>query len=471
MRIAFVFADYAHKKFEEDIDVVSREFGTFAPLGLGFAAAIAEREGHDALLVDAHAEQLSPEQVEARLRPFAPQALAFMLTTYMFHDNLRYIRALKQAFDVPVIVGNVNLDLYPEETLGYEVIDYGISGSAAEALPLLLDALERGAKVPDAPGICRKEPDGTVVVNPPGQRKEAFDRLPFPKRDGLPHHVYHSAMSKRKNLANMITVRGCPAACTFCHIHRIPFSARSAAGVVEEMVLCHQRFGVNEFEIFDPSFTMRRRRTLEICDGLIQHDLGVHFAVRARVDQVDPELLQRMYRAGCRRILYGMETGSQRLLDRMKKGITLDQIRQTIRWTQDAGILVIGFFLIGAPGETWQTVEETIDFAIDSGVDFAQFHKTMAKPKTALNEQAMAELGYDYWREYVLGRVPEMRLPAPWTGMDQREVERAAVHAYHRFYMRPRFLVKTLLGVRSAEELWRYLRSGIGLFTVRSDVA
>ena len=91
MRLGFVFGDYSHKKFEEDIDVVSREFGTFAPLGLGFAAAIAERAGHEVVLIDAHAERLTPPQVLERLRRFDPQALGFMLTTYMFHDNLRYI--------------------------------------------------------------------------------------------------------------------------------------------------------------------------------------------------------------------------------------------------------------------------------------------------------------------------------------------------------------------------------------------
>ncbi len=469
MRIGFVFGDYTHKKFEEDIDVVSREFGTFAPLGLGFAAAIAQRAGHEVVLIDAHAEHLTPPQVLERLRPFDPQALGFMLTTYMFHDTLRYVRFLRQELQVPTIVGNVNMELYPRETLSYPEIDYGIMGPALDALPALLQALAQGRPAPDAPGLCYKR-DGEVVINQPRYRAEPFDRLPFPLRDGLPMHLYHSAMSKRKNLTNLITVRGCPAACTFCHIHGIPYSARSPEGVVEEMALCAARHGVREFEIFDPSFTMKRQRILAICDGIVRRDLDVHFAVRARVDQVDPELLRRMHRAGCRRILYGLETGSQVMLDRMRKGISLEDSRRAIRWTQDAGILVIGFFLVGAPGETLQTIEQTVRFAIDAGVDYAQFHKTMAKPKTELNRQAMEALGYDYWREYVLGNAPEMRLPAPWTALSQQEVERQAIRAYHRFYMRPRYLVRTLLGVRSAEELLRYLRSGVGLLNVRTDL-
>ena len=94
----------------------------------------------------------------------------------------------------------------------------------------------------------------------------------------------------------------------------------------------------------------------------------------------------------------------------------------------------------------------------------------MAKPKTQLNRQAMETLGYDYWREYVLGNAPEMRIPAPWTDLSQETVEQETVRAYHRYYMRPRYIAKTLLGVQSAEELWRYVRSGIGLFTVKTDL-
>ena len=469
MRLAFIFADFGHKKFEEDIDVVSREFGTFPPLGNGFAAAIVERAGHETLLIDAHAERLTPEQVAGRLRPFDPQALGFLCTAYMFPDTLRYIRHLKAETGLPVIVGNIAVELYPRELLGFPEIDYGIIGSALDALPALLSALDAGGAIPDAPGICHKR-DGEVVINPPARKGDDFSRLPIPKRDGLPHALYHSVMSKRKNVTNMVTAKGCPARCTFCHIHGVPYSARSAEGVVEEMALCHQSFGVREFEIFDPSFTARRQRIIQVCRGILDRGLDLSFAVRARVDQVDHELLAWMARAGCARILYGIESGSQSILDQMQKGITLLEIRRAVRLTQEAGIKVIGFFLVGSAGETEQTVEETVRFALDLKLEYAQFHKTMPKPGTELNEQAMVALGYDFWREYVLGNMTDRRLPAPWTDMPQDQVEQLAIAAYKRFYMRPGYIASTLLGVKSGDELWRYLRSGIGMLTVKSDL-
>jgi len=177
-----------------------------------------------------------------------------------------------------------------------------------------------------------------------------------------------------------------------------------------------------------------------------------------------------MERAGCKRLLYGIESGSQKQLDEMKKNITLDDVRTAIHRTRDAGIQALGFFLIGTPAETKETVEETIRFAMDLRLDYAQFHRTMAKPRTELNEHVKSELGYDYWREYVLGNQNEKRLPSPWTDMSQLEIEQEAFRAYRRFYMRPGYIMKNFIGIRSWEEFTRYVRSGLGLLIGKSDI-
>jgi len=470
MRIAFVFAPYLHKKFEEDVDVVSREFGTFPPLGLGFAAAIADKAGHETMIVDAHAEALSPRQVYARIRPFKPDLLGFMLTTYMFHDTMKYITALKERTGLPVVVGNIQMELYPEETLSYPAIDYGIIGSAQQALPELLAALEAGREAPDVPGLCHRGRNGDPVIRLPDTLRENFDTLPFPKREGLPHHIYHAVMSRKRNLTSMITAKGCPGGCTFCHIHATPYSARAPDAVIDEMELCQRRYGINEFEIFDPSFTINRKRVIALCDEIEGRRLKLDYAVRARVDQVDAELLNRMARSGCRRILYGIESGSQQQLEVMQKGITMEQVRQAVGDARRAGIEALGFFLIGSQGETLQTVDETVRFARELGLDYAQFHRTMPKPHTVLNEIVTEFLGYDYWREYTLGNQPEIRLPSPWTELTQAEIERAAYRAYRQFYMHPRVLARHVLSIRSPQMFMRYLRSGLGLLFGRSDL-
>jgi len=469
MLVAFIFADYKHKCFEEDVGIVSEEFGIFPPLGLCYAAAIAERAGHETMIVDAHAEHLSPEQVLERIAPFDPQLLGFMLTTYMFPDTLSLIRYLKRETGLPVLVGNVQLELYPHETMGFAEINYGIIGSAQSVLPSLLEALDRGEQPPDMPGLCRRQ-NGEVIVRQPAGLREDFSTLPFPKRDGLPHKLYHSVMTKRRNVTAMITAKGCPGECTFCHIHRTPYSTRDPKGAADEIEQCINDHGIHEFEIFDPSFTIRRQRIMDLCDEIQRRGLDLDFAVRARVDQVDPELLRNMERAGCKRILYGIESGSEQQLARIKKGIGLDQVRDAVRATQDAGIEALGFFLVGSPGETPAEVEQTVRFALDLGLDYAQFHRTMPKPRTELHDMATEALGYDYWREYTLGNRPELRLPTPWTDMSQELIERETFRAYRRFYMRPSFLARTILGIRSLDELMRYVRSGLGLLLAKSDL-
>ena len=469
MRVAFVFADFAHKHFDENVAIVNQEFGTFMPLGLGYAAAIAECAGHETIIIDAHAEKLSPAQVVDRLRPFQPQLLGFLLTTYMFHDTRRYITYLKKETGLPVVVGNVNMELYPRETMSYPEIDFGIIGSALDNFPALLSALEKGGPIPNVPGLCKKE-NGQVVINEPASMAEDFDRLPFPKRDGLPHPLYHSVMSKRTNQTIMVTAKGCTGHCTFCSIHETPYAVRRPSAVVDEIEECVVRHGIHEIEIFDPSFTIDRARVTQICEGVIARGLDVDFACRARVDQVDPALLGLMARAGFKRILYGLELGEPEVLAATRKNITLQQIRDSVRATQDAGIAALGFFLIGAPGETRASVEETVRFALNLNLDYAQFHRVMAKPCTLLHDQIKQSMGFDYWREYVLGNQPEMRLPSPWTELTEDEIERLTYQAYHRFYMRPAYLWKTITGIRSWNELRRYIRSGLGLVFGKSDV-
>jgi radical SAM superfamily enzyme YgiQ (UPF0313 family) len=159
------------------------------------------------------------------------------------------------------------------------------------------------------------------------------------------------------------------------------------------------------------------------------------------------------------------------VLEKINKGIKLEDIGKVIHWTKKRNIKALGFFLIGAPGDTRASVKKTIDFAKELGLDYAQFHKVMAKPRTDLYEEIVKATNRDYWREFVLGTAGEERLPSPWTELSQQEIEDLTIGAYHDFYFRPRYLMKTVMSIRSLDELKRYLRSALGLFTVKSDLS
>ncbi|MDD5609956.1 MAG: radical SAM protein [Candidatus Omnitrophica bacterium] len=468
MNVAFIYPPQSHKSFEEDMDIVSREFGVFPPLGLAYAAAINEKMGNKSFIIDANAEKLKKEEALARVQEFKPDMLGFMLTAYGFFETLNWIKYFKEKMALPVIAGNILCSLYPEIVLQHKEIDYIIIGPATDSLPALIKSLQDNTKPVDIPGVCYKN-HGRIMISAPETIKEDFDRLPFPSRHLLPNEKYHAIMSKRKNYTIMVTSKGCNAKCTFCHIHKIPLSFRKEEAVISEVEECYRKHGIREMDIFDPSFTISRNRVLKICTGIIEKKIDIHWACRARVDQVDEELLDNMYKAGCRRILYGIESGTDENLNKMKKGITVKQAKKAVAMTKGSGIMALGFFMLGVPGETVDTLYRTIKYSRELGLDYAQYHRTMAKPDTELSEQVNTVLGYDFWKEYIKGRVPEKRLPAPWTQVSDDQIQRAAKQAYLGFYFRPRYLLKLLSGIRSWDELKRYMRSAIGLFLSQKD--
>jgi radical SAM superfamily enzyme YgiQ (UPF0313 family) len=253
----------------------------------------------------------------------------------------------------------------------------------------------------------------------------------------------------------MVTSKGCPMGCLFCEAGRTPYNPRSVQTVIQEMQECYDRYGIREIDIFDYEFLINRKRSLEICREMQQQKLDILWACRARIDSVDDALLKEMAAAGCGRIYYGIEAGDQEMLDRVNKGITLEQVRETIRLTKKHGIRALGFFLVGSPQETRETIRKTLKFAKSLDLDYVQFSKTTAKPLTSMWRDMVAETGYDYWREYILGNVEEQPLPRPWTELTNDEIDELALRAYKKFHARPYFLLKHTLKVRSWSEFKR----------------
>jgi radical SAM superfamily enzyme YgiQ (UPF0313 family) len=420
------------------------------------------------MIIDANAEKISADITLKRIKAFKPDLLGFLLTAYGFFDTLKWIRYLKKETGLPVLAGNVLSSMYPEILMRYPEIDYIIIGPATETLPRLALGLEEKKGLEGVSGIGWRR-NGEVIISKPQTLKEDFEKLPFPARHLLPNDLYHAVMSKRKNYTIMITSKGCNSKCTFCHIHGIPLSFRSEEQVVEEMAECYSKFAIREMDFFDPSFTMSKGRVLKICDGIIKKGIDIHWACRARVDQVDEELLYQMHKAGCRRILYGIESGVNENLKKMQKGIVTDQARQTVKLTKKSGIVALGFFMLGVPGETLETLRRTIKYSREIGVDYAQYHRTMAKPNTELSRQVDEKLGFNYWQEYLSGRIPETRLPTPWTMLSDGAIQKATKEAYLRFYFRPHYLLRLIIGIKSWEELKRYIHSAWGLIFSRKD--
>ncbi|MBU0693789.1 MAG: B12-binding domain-containing radical SAM protein [Candidatus Omnitrophica bacterium] len=455
MRVALIFNPFKYKVHEENLKVVQKYFGMFPPLSLAWVAAIAERAGHEVIIIDARTLDSSKEDVLDRLKEFKPDILGFMMTTYMFPETLEWIKFLKKNLDIPVLIGGYNLRVYPRESLSHPQIDFGCLKQAINTVPQLLTELESGRRnFSEVVGLIYKE-NGQVKINPPDPEPIDFNSFPHPSRHLLPNHLYAEFPTQRKNFTVMVTSLGCPYQCGFCEAGGTLYSPRTPQVVVDEMQECYTKYNIREIDIFDYEFTAIRKRVEEICNKIIEKGLDIDWACRSRIDGVDGKLLDKMKQAGCRRIYFGIESGCQEILDKVNKGITLKQIREIIHLTKSKGIQALGFFLVGAPGETMNTFKQTFEFAKELDLDYVQFSKCLAKPLTPLWKEMVEKTGKDYWQNWVLGKETDRQLPRPWTELSNNQIHCLAKWAYVRYYLHPVKLLKSILTVRSWGEFKR----------------
>jgi radical SAM superfamily enzyme YgiQ (UPF0313 family) len=456
MRIALIFNPFKYKVHEENIRIVQKYFGLFPPLSLAWVAAIAERSGHEAIIIDARTMDLSKEETLGILRRFKPDIIGFMMTTYMFPDTLDWIRYFKSCLNVHIMVGGYNLRVYPHESVSYPEIDFGIVEHAYHTLPALLRELERCDPDFDrVPGLAYKK-DGKIIITPHPQ-KIVFDDFPNPARHLLFNELYAEFPTEKKNFTVMVTSLGCPFGCLFCEAGRTAYNPRSPERVVEEIEECYFKYGIREIDIFDYEFTGIRERTLRICKLIQEKNLYIKWACRSRVDTVDEELLEEMKESGCSRIYFGLESGNQDILSAVNKGIELKRIKETLNTCNRLKIRSLGFFLIGAPGETKETVKMTIKFAKKLNLDYVQFSKCLAKPLTPLWKQMVGATNKDYWHDWILGKETDRDLPRPWTQLTNKEVDSLARWAYISYHARLSSIMRHILRIKSFSELKRKL--------------
>lgn len=454
MRFALVWYPFKYKVHEENIKVVQKYFGVFPPLNEMWVAGIAEQAGHECIIIDARTLLLSKADVVDILRKFRPDVVGFRVTTYMYPDMLEWASYIKNEMDVPVLIGGYNLRVYPKESLSHPEIDYGCVNSALYTVPRLFEELESGRNDFDSvPGLVYKK-NGEIIQTPQHDPPPKFEDYPNPARHLVPNELYAEFPTTRRNFTLMVTSKGCPMRCVFCEAGRTPYDPRSPKKVVDEMEECYSDYNVREIDIFDYEFPMIRSRTMAICKEIQRRKLDIIWACRSRVDTVDRELLTEMKNAGCHRIYFGIESVHQKVLDGMRKDITPDQVRETIKICKELGIMALGFFLVGSPGETEKMIYETVDFARELDLDYVQFSKLLAKPWSGFWREMVERTGCDYWREWVLGNETDRPLPRHWTHLTDKQVDKIARNCYLRYALRPKYLIRQTLKCRSLFE-WK----------------
>ncbi len=427
-----------HPKREDDLF----EDIKLPPLGIAYLAAVLRQAGHEVRLLDANVEKNAFRAIRDRLEDLRPDIVGISVVSQLFRTAMKIAAVAKEALPgVTVVLGGSHPTVFPEIVAAERDVDYVVHGEGEDTVVELAAALERGGSVRDILGIAYRE-DGRVTVNPPRPLIQDLDRLPFPAYDLLPAGRYAPPQATRPPFMGMITSRGCAYRCIFCDA-RVVMGGRyrfhSPERTLAEVEYLVRTFGVREIMFKDSEFVQNRARTERLCELLAEARLPVRWICNGRVGRTDLALMKKMKAAGCGLIMFGVESGDDDILGRLKKGFDVDQVRRTFRDARAAGLKTSANFLIGSPGESAADVRKSIRLAREIGTDFAYFDYLFPYPGTELYRTARAE----GWipEDFDPSSVPVFRSPMNATLMDARELPRLMRRAYRSFYFRPRFII------------------------------
>jgi len=429
---------------EERYGSLSGAANTMPSLGLLSLAAVVRTNNFNSHIIEASSLGLDYKDTLEEIFKYSPDYVGITATTLSIHNAAKLARMIKKKDKaVCVIIGGVHLTAIPEETMrNFKQFDVGVIGEGEETLIELLKASRDGRDLKTIKGLIVRD-GGNLYLTERRPFIKDLNKLPLPAWDLLPGFpkAYHppSFRFKRLPAASIVTSRGCPMKCVFCDRSVFGNSCRwfSAKYVVEMIKVLQQKYGVREVLIEDDTFVIAKPRLISICEELLKENLNLSWSCLARVDMVEPKILALMRRAGCWQIGYGIESGVQKILDFIGKKITLKQIETALKWTKEAGIETKGFFIIGHPTETIETIEKTINFAKSIDLDDFNIFKLTPFPGSEIYKTAHRYGKFnDNWEKMNLLEtvfVPE--------GLTKNELEKYSKLALRRFYLRPKIIL------------------------------
>lgn len=440
--------------------------------GLAYLAATLEEAGHRVDFIDAMAEGIDVEALRARLEAFDPQLVIFNTITPTIVNDCEVMRRVHTPARLWGCVGT-HASVLPEETIRASGCDFVLINEAEDSVVEVAAAVDRHgvdacrARPMEAladvrGGIAHPDGDGGVFVAEKRRYIRDLDALPFPARHLMPMDRYRMPFFAGERFATVIPSRGCPWTCTFCRagiVYGAAVRTRSPENLVAELRELWERHRCKAVVFMTDGLTFKPEWTAEVCRAIIAAKLPTRWICNSRVDCVTLDLLRLMKRAGCLMVSYGVESGSQAILDASRKHITLQQSRDAIRWTRAAGLKSMAYFILGLPGETRETIEETKRFAREINPDYVNFHVATPFPGTDLYETAKRNgwLTSTDWSDYEEEGSAVMRTEQ----LTAEDLIRAQREAMRDFYLRPRRMLRELFNVRSLTDFQTKVSAGL----------
>jgi len=395
--------------------------GIRLPLGIAYLSAIVKRAGHEVKCVDL---SIGDKNFQWEIESFKPDFIGFNTVT----PTIEQVWALCEAAkawnkDVKTILGGPHVSSLPEESISRDTVDFVISQDGEDAT---LKIIEGKIK----PGIV----EGGLEMN--------LDDLPFPDWSDFTLDAYWTVLYKGR-IMPIESSRGCPYNCIYCNkVFGYKMRTKSPKRFFEELKHMKERYNPDIIEIIDDLFTFNKKRVIEICKLIMDNNLDIKWSCPngIRVDTVDKEILTAMKEAGCFLVAFGLETGSQYILDKIDKKTTIEQGRTAVKLAKEVGLEIMPSYQIGLPFDTPETMQQTIDFAKENDTNFAQFFITTPYPGTRVRNYILEHGGTILINEWVKYGHAQGKVFYEMPTLDKETVLKYYSKAYRSFYFRPKYI-------------------------------
>jgi len=418
----------------------SHQHPPFIPLGIGYLAAILERNGYDVNVIDCQALKLTLNEVENELHKRQPDVVGLTSTTLTYKSALEIIKLAKKALpNCLTIIGGSHVTFWDDKALQEcPQLDIVVRKEGENTLVELMQKLEANKSFSDVLGITYRKGE-EIIRTPDRPYIEDLDSLPFPAFHLFPLKQFN----KYGNIIfPVMTSRGCTFWCEFCTAVRMfgrKYRMRSPKKVVDEIEYLYRKYGEKQYTFYDDAFTVDQARTEEICNEILKRGLKIKWDCETRIDMVTKELLQKMKDAGCIAVWYGVEAGSQKVRDAMGKGISTQQTFNAFKWTNEARMIAVASIILGFPGETKETAWESVKLLEKINPDEIGIYIATPYPGTPMYDH-VKKMGWLKIRDFNKYDTATPIFESPT--MSMKELREIHDKAHQSFYLRPTYVIR-----------------------------
>jgi len=423
------------------------------PLGiLSIGTYLKENTGFEVRLLDNQLEAFKDDEVARLIQEYQPDVVGITVVSFKLYSAYRLTQIVKGCLSsVHVCWGGPHVSIFPKESLHLPGVDSIVIGDGEIPFALLCQKISEGKKIEDIPGLYSIENEQSNYDQFYNYVHPNLNELPIPDITLLPYKKYRAYLTNNL-MTTAITSRGCPYHCIFCKLDFNKIRLLSIEKVVQ-IIESYIDLGIREIEFYDETFNLSTQRVMDFANCVMSKGLKFKWSFRGRLDAVNAEMLYLIKKAGCQRIQFGVEAGTNRILKILKKETTVDMIKECFRLTNQTKIDTVAYFILGNPGETLEEMEQTIRLAKEISPTYLEYAIFNISPGTESYKMALEQgiIKKDYWREYACN--PDENMPILVWAKDYtyRQLEEIRQKALRDFYLRANYIINRLIHIRPRE--------------------